>query len=132
MLWWFVFGADCWLYPPLVASLKAIATNPGAYDDVGNSGPVRVHSLEIWEAVDKEAVPTEGGSSSNDSNDSNCVRDGYRLVAGEVGYSVGLLYTSLSGFCSSSSSSSSGSVQMACTGALLAARGATMWYVVGF
>jgi hypothetical protein len=51
----------------------------------------------------------------------------YRLVAGEVGYSVGLLYTSLSGFCSSSSSSSSGSVQMACTGALLASRGATMW-----
>ena len=119
----FALPTDCWLYPPLVASLKAIATHPGAYDD-GKSGQVRVHSLEIWEAVGKEAVPTtEGGSNCS----SCCVRDGYRLVAGEVGYSVGLLYTSLSGFCSSSSSSSSGSVQMACTGALLASRGATMW-----
>ena len=49
--------------------------------------------------------------------------DGQR-VAGEIGYSCGSVYTSMSGF---HSVSGTGSVQMAALGALLARRGAAFW-----
>jgi hypothetical protein len=113
--------ADCWFYPPLVASLKALMAQPEAFD--GTSGPVRVHSLEVWEALERAAPGDAAPATSSTSDRSGS--GGYRLVAGEVGYSVGLLYTSLSGFCDKPSA---GSVQMACTAALLAARGAALWY----
>lgn len=105
--------------------MKALLAPPGAFDDDQPSGgPVRVHSLELWEAVD-DAIPGEAAAPANSSSRSvGRVRGGCRLVAGEVGYSVGLLYTSLSGFCDQPSA---GSVQMACTAALLATRGATLW-----
>ena len=97
-------GEDCWLYPPLVEGLRAIMAAPGAFDSDGGKGAttaaVRVHSFEVWDAA--------SGA----------------LVAGELGYSVGLLYTSLSGF---SEKNGAGSAQMAATGALLASADAELW-----
>ncbi|GBG32920.1 Hypothetical Protein FCC1311_091462 [Hondaea fermentalgiana] len=64
----------------------------------GRAADVHVHSFEVWQGDD--------------------------LVAGEVGYLVGTCYTALSGF---SRVDGSGSVQMAATGAFLAAQGVTLW-----
>ena len=111
-------GPECWLYPPLVEALRAIMERPGSFDGrTGNSSsssspsssssssavvvvPVRVHTFEVWDA--------KTGA----------------LAAGEIGCSVGSVYTSMSGF---SRQSSAGSVQMAATGALLLAAGCTLW-----
>lgn len=106
-------GPECWFYAPLVQALRTILENPGDYDQwetcvssdstlspVAVRVPVRVHSFEIWDAVTGD------------------------LAAGEIGCSVGSVYTSMSGF---SRASSAGSVQMAATAALLVRRGCTLW-----
>ena len=49
---------------------------------------------------------------------------GERLVAGEIGYTCGAVYTSLSGF---HRESGAGSVQLACLGRALADRGFAFW-----
>lgn len=80
-----------WLYPPLRNALQDIHAVP--------TGPVRVHSVELW---DKEG----------------------RLVAGEIGYSVGSAYTSMTGFYSESGA---GAVQLAALAGLLKQSGAKLW-----
>uniref|UniRef100_A0A7S2WKL2 Leucyl/phenylalanyl-tRNA--protein transferase n=1 Tax=Mucochytrium quahogii TaxID=96639 RepID=A0A7S2WKL2_9STRA len=86
-----------WFHKPLVAAFKKMNSRrvQGCFN-----GKVFMHSFELWSS--------ETGA----------------LVAGEIGYSCGTCYTSLSGF---SKVNSAGSVQMAATGALLKSFGFVLW-----
>ena len=77
-----------WLFPPLRAALSAI--NSGRAELPSNC-PVKVHSVELW----------------NETGE---------LVAGELGYTVGAIYTSMTGFYTESGC---GNVQLAALGGLL-------------
>uniref|UniRef100_A0A7S4UT52 Leucyl/phenylalanyl-tRNA--protein transferase n=1 Tax=Ditylum brightwellii TaxID=49249 RepID=A0A7S4UT52_9STRA len=100
-----------WLYPRIVAGFLAIHRQPDHKLDAmifdsrgrqptGELTPVRIHSVEVWS-----------------------VQTG-KIVAGELGYTVGNVYTSLTGF---SSEDSAGTVQLAALGVLLEACGFQMW-----
>ena len=106
-------GDRCWLYPPLVEAFRTI--HSGSIEvRIPNSNranelpqriaptivPIRLYSIEIW------------NSSSG------------KLVGGELGYTVGSIYTSLTGF---SLESSAGSVQLCALGKLLSKCGFTLW-----
>lgn len=95
-------GAHCWLYPPLVEAFRAMhtASNNVAQVEGGILCPVRLYSIEIW----------------NDQLG--------ELAGGELGYSVGSIYTSLTGF---AQQSSAGSVQLAALGQLLSQCQFTLW-----
>jgi Leu/Phe-tRNA-protein transferase len=109
-------GHRCWLYPELVAVFKQIH-EPGHVDTVviphpntnnNNNNdnetrqecPVRLYSIEVW---------------NDETNE---------MVAGELGYTVGSIYTSLTGF---SAQNSAGSVQLLALGRLLSTLGFSLW-----
>lgn len=100
-------GDHCWLYPPLVNAFHTIqekTTGQGVGFPTstiqGQTVYVRLYSIEVWNV--------ETGA----------------LAAGELGYSVGSMYTSLTGF---AAEDSAGSIQLAALGKLLAAHGFTVW-----
>jgi Leu/Phe-tRNA-protein transferase len=105
-------GDVCWLYPKLVQAFRALHAAPYMAQQQQSSSsagrvavdnrliPVRVHSIEVW----------------NDSTG--------ELAAGELGYTVGAIYTSLTGF---TRQDSAGSVQLMALGRLLQQCGFAVW-----
>ena len=101
-------GKRCWLYDPLVEAFQHIydsgKVDCTVFDDGKNPTtrdcPVRIYSMEIWN------------------------QQSGQLVGGELGYTVGSIYTSLTGF---ASEDSAGSVQLAALGRMLAQLGFSLW-----
>jgi Leu/Phe-tRNA-protein transferase len=107
-------GDSCWLFPKLVQAFRTLHTTTylarqqerqsssfsGHVMDNRIAIPVRVHSIEVWNDVTGE------------------------LAAGELGYTVGAVYTSLTGF---TRQDSAGSVQLAALGRLLQQCGFAVW-----
>mmetsp|Transcript_2437 Transcript_2437/g.3546 ORF Transcript_2437/g.3546 Transcript_2437/m.3546 type:complete len:457 (+) Transcript_2437:52-1422(+) len=98
-----------WLYPPVQAAFRSIQKTPvelrrkksktkAAVDK--ERPPVRLHSVELWEKAT--------GS----------------LVAGEIGYAVGSVYTSLTGFYTKNST---GMIQMLSMAGVLRTSGYELW-----
>jgi len=125
-------GTHCWLYDPLVAAFqtmyqatvenqpmqatfKSSACSNGG-DATSLSCPVRFYSVEIWSHDGTNEANHDAGEEKNGAPPV--------LVGGELGYSVGSIYTSLTGF---SSQDSAGSVQLAALGMLLSRSGFTLW-----
>jgi len=129
----------CWIYPPLE---KAFIDLHETNDQRATS---HVHSVEVW--AHKSMLTEEKGehgSAASDSTDKKEKVDiaklveeidaGKReidwndwvLVAGDLGYTVGTIYVSLSGF-SNRAYSSAGSVQLAALGGLLQHCGIELW-----
>jgi Leu/Phe-tRNA-protein transferase len=111
-------GPRCWLYPELVQVFRELhqaghvdaiifPTHQGGTAPIAEvvvwtrqQSPVRLYSIEVWNQETGE------------------------LVAGELGYTVGSVYTSLTGF---SSQNNAGTVQLAALGRLLCSLGFSMW-----
>ena len=97
-------GEKCWLYPTLVevfAMMNRAEHTPAVLmDDKTQPCPVRLYSIEVWNA--------ETGA----------------LAGGELGYTVGSIYTSLTGF---AAEDSAGSVQLATLGRFLTQLGFSLW-----
>jgi Leu/Phe-tRNA-protein transferase len=99
-------GEHCWLYPSIVGAFAALHRQPHVAKIPADPSvscpplecPVRMLSVEVWQ----DNV----------------------LVAGELGYTVGRMYTSLTGF---ANVSGAGSVQLAATGRLLLTCGYRWW-----
>lgn len=93
-----------WLYPPIVRAFRKMNKATQKYNEdngkIANPYPVQLYSVEVWNAETKE------------------------LAGGELGYAVGRIYTSLTGF---SCEDSAGSVQLVALGHLLWSRGYDMW-----
>ena len=99
-----------WLFPPIVQAFESMhrktkeGTKEGCvanlWDESGEACPVRLYSIEVW---------------NKETN---------QLAAGELGYGLGRIYTSLTGF---SKEDSAGSIQLAALGKLLYNCGYDMW-----
>lgn len=105
-------GSHCWLYPPLVQAFREMQAAPDGVMMAAPMDPttgrplpnrswkVRLYTIEVW----NEATGA--------------------LAGGELGYTVGSIYTSLTGF---TKEDSAGSVQLAALGRLLSEKGFHMW-----
>ena len=88
-------GDHCWFYPALIQSYRHIFDR----NDQGGLLGVTMHSIEVW---------------SNDGS----------VVAGEVGYAIAGVYTSLSGF---KLLKSAGTIQLSVVPAILKSCGFDFW-----
>eukprot|EP00521_Asterionellopsis_glacialis_P017069 CAMPEP_0195293608 /NCGR_PEP_ID=MMETSP0707-20130614/12876_1 /TAXON_ID=33640 /ORGANISM="Asterionellopsis glacialis, Strain CCMP134" /LENGTH=338 /DNA_ID=CAMNT_0040354359 /DNA_START=109 /DNA_END=1125 /DNA_ORIENTATION=+ len=100
-------GRQCWLYRPLVEAFLCMNkkdVNVRIFDKQGHPTSsectVRLYSIEVWN--------TKTGA----------------LAGGELGYTVGHIYTSLTGF---SKEDSAGSVQLAALGRMLCKNEFKLW-----
>ena len=99
---------ESWLHPPIVKAFRAIHKKGlngldamiVKNNKINGKCPVKLFSVEIWNA--------ESG----------------KLVAGELGYAFGNIYTSLTGF---SAEDSAGSAQLVALGTILQKAGFVMW-----
>lgn len=90
---------DCWLSDELARAYEAVT----GVNSKWRRGGVRFHSIELWH--------TESG----------------KLVAGEIGYTCGSIYSSCTGFALKEEYSGAGSVQLAALGRWLAKSGFAIW-----
>lgn len=90
---------DCWLSDQLADAYQAVARASREW----RRGGVRFHSIELWH--------TESG----------------KLVAGEIGYTCGKIYSSCTGFALKDEYSGAGSVQLAALGSWLSKSGFEVW-----
>lgn len=95
---WTETPGDNWLCDELVSAYHGVQ----ALSSKQRRG-VTFHSVELWHL--------ESGT----------------LVAGEIGYTVGKVYTSCTGFCLKSGYTGSGTVQLVCLGRWLAKLGFELW-----
>tara|TARA_B100000795_G_scaffold269241_1_gene258052 strand:+ start:308 stop:1681 length:1374 start_codon:yes stop_codon:yes gene_type:complete len=91
-------GKNCWFYKPLTEAYRYIQQ----LNKSGGLEGVRIHSFEVWDKKTNQ------------------------LVAGEVGYACGGIYTSLSGY-RESGSKSAGTIQCCCVAILLKKCGFRHW-----
>jgi len=91
-------GKHCWFYAPLTKAYRHIQQ----LNSSGGLQGVRLHSCELWD---------------NKTG---------KLVAGELGYAVGGIYTSLSGY-REPGSKSAGTIQCCCTAIMLRRVGFLVW-----
>jgi Leu/Phe-tRNA-protein transferase len=109
-------GSKCWLYPSLVRLFQEMhqagTVHARMFDrrnrPTHQECPVRLYSIEVW----------SGTTTENDDESEP------QLVAGELGYTVGSVYTSLTGFYTQNNA---GSVQLAALGRLLQRLGFDTW-----
>lgn len=90
---------DCWLSDELAHAYKAVAQVRGKW----RRGGIAFHSIELWH--------TASGA----------------LVAGEIGYTCGGVYSSCTGFTNKAEHPGSGGVQLAALGRWLAKCGFAIW-----
>jgi Leu/Phe-tRNA-protein transferase len=91
-------GKNCWLYAPLTNAYRYIQQ----LNSSGGLEGVRIHTCELW---DKKSG---------------------KLVAGEIGYAIGSIYTSLSGY-REPGSKSAGTIQCCCTAIMLKRMNFKIW-----
>lgn len=91
-------AGDCWLSDDLAAAWLGVNKLGG-----GQRWGVTFHSIELWHSETKE------------------------LVAGEIGYTCGAVYSSLTGFTLKNKYAGAGSVQLACLGRWLERSGIQLW-----
>ena len=113
---------------PAEVSAPAPASAPAAAASAVSSGQQTKScvdaGVETGSGVGGSAGGGGGGSSSGDSGSSGMPK----LVAGEIGYSIGSVYTSLSGFSTRGTvAAGSGHVQLVCLGKWLQLKGYSFW-----
>lgn len=90
---------DCWLTDELARAYQAVSR----VDETWRRGGAAFHSVELWDTASKE------------------------LVAGEIGYTCGSMYSSCTGFTLKERYPGAGTVQLAALGKWLARSGFSLW-----
>ncbi|KAI8804291.1 hypothetical protein BJ742DRAFT_856912 [Cladochytrium replicatum] len=150
---WYQHRDVCWLYPPLVSAFKQMASNRRQHithiysfelwkkvTDPDSTAPSKPRSRKSMnmnhgseeeddefesEAVEEERIDVVNPSESiEEAGFQRHVQEDYELVAGEIGYIVGSVYTSLTGF---ALESGSGTVQLCAVGRFLESKGVEVW-----
>jgi Leu/Phe-tRNA-protein transferase len=119
------------------ATVRANIDDDDEQDDEEIHVPVRLYSIEVWKDVvqdgdderkeEDEQEEQEDDDKGKDEGDDNKNKKRHRrkvLVAGELGYTVGAVYTSLTGF---ARESGAGSVQLAALGRWLQQSKFRLW-----